>query len=146
MATGSRKYFQYTSDSGDLYAMNLDESTYETVALGFGQTVDTENADYVGVLSATGTRPLSPRYFNVVGTDADNNTVKRRIFVGDADAAAWDDPQSFEITLLTVSGNVATPTVFRVTSAIGERRVFIPAIDTGLTDGDRDSNLTAPPV
>lgn len=141
MATGSRRYFEYESDEGDTYGMELDESTYETAELGFGQQVDLEAPTYSGLLASSATRPLAPRYLNLVGTDADGRTVRRRVFVGDPDADAWTDPQSFSITLLTVSGGVATPTPFVVSSAIGEQRRYIPRTDTGLTDGDEEVQI-----
>jgi hypothetical protein len=33
--TGSRKWFNYVSDDGDTYAVELDESNAESVDLGF---------------------------------------------------------------------------------------------------------------
>lgn len=146
MATGSRRAFQYTSDNGDLYGVRLDESTYENLGLGFGQAVDPGDPDYRGLLRATGSQPLAMRYFNMAGTDADGRTVTRRIYVGDPDSAAWQDPETFQITMLTVVNNTATPTVFSVTSAIGERRSFLPAQDTGLIDGDTEDTQVAGPA
>lgn len=146
MATGSKRYFEYTADDGQTYGMNLDESTYENAALGFGQALAVGDPEYAGLLSATGTRPLAPRYFNMVGTNTEGETVRRRVFVGDNEAAAWVNPQTFSLTLLTVVGNTATPTVFLVSSAIGERRQFVPAQDTGQTDGDVDENIEAGPA
>lgn len=145
MPNGSRRPFEYTADDGQVYAMTLDESTYEIPALGFGQNIDPSQPEYAGLLAATATRPLSPRYFNLVGTDADGRQVKRRIFVGDNESAAWVNPQTFTIELLTVVGNTATPTTFTVSSAIGERRQFIAATDTGLIDGDVDQNVASGP-
>lgn len=145
MATGSRRYFSYTADDGSTYGMNIDESTYETAALGFG-VLDVTAPTYSGLLAVSSTRPLSPRYFNMVGTDADGRQVRRVVLVGSASSQAWQNPQTFTLNLLTVSGNAATATVFTVSSAIGERRVFIPAQDTGLIDGDVDDNQAAGPA
>lgn len=146
MATGSKRYFEYTADDGQTYGMNLDESTYETPNLGFGQALAVGDPEYAGLLSATGTRPLAPRYLNLVGTNASGETVRRRVFVGDNESQAWVNPQAFSITLLTVVGNTATPTPFVVSSAIGERRTFVPAQDTGQTDGDVDENIESGPA
>lgn len=145
MATGSRRYFQYTADDGQTYGMELDESTYETADLGFA-ALDVGAAEFAGLLSASATRPLAPRYFNMVGTDADGRQVRRRVLVGDNEAAAWINPQNFSINLLTVVGQTATSTVFTVSSAIGERRRLIPNQDTGLIDGDVDNNIAAGPA
>lgn len=144
MATGSRKWFEYTADDGQRYGMELDESTYTVAGLGFGAQVDVDAPEYAGILSSSATRPLSPRYFNMKGTDSDGRTVTRRVLVGDNESSAWVNPQGFTTTLLTVVNGTATPTVFRVSSAIGEQRQFIPNQDTGLIDGDIDNNLVAP--
>lgn len=146
MATGSKRYFEYTADDGQTYGMNLDESTYENPALAFGQALGTGDPEYAGLLSASGTRPLAPRYFNMVGTNSEGETVRRRVFVGSNDTGAWVNPQAFTINLLTVVGNTATSTPFVVSSAIGERRTFVPAQDTGQTDGDVDENIEAGPA
>lgn len=144
MATGSRRIFQYTADDGSLYALSLDESTYENAGLGFG-AITPNDPNYNGLAKASQSTPVAFRYFNMVGTDADGVQVKRRVFVGDPLAAAWTDPQSFQLTLLTVVGNTATPTVFTVSSAIGEKRQFVPNNDSGLLDGDTDSNVAVGP-
>lgn len=136
MANGSLRYFQYTADDGRLFGVQLDESTYENGALGFGQAITPNDGNYSGLLQASGTIPLQMRYFNVKGTDADGRTVSRRVYVGDPTAAAWLDPETFSINLLTVVDANAAQTPFAVSSAIGERRRFTPQTDTGLIDGD----------
>lgn len=145
MATGSKRYFQYRTDSGELAGVLLDESTYEVAGLGFGQALQTGDPNYIGLIRASARSPIGMRYLNMVGTDADGRQVTRRLFVGDPASAAWTDPGAFTINLITVVGGTATSTPFGVSSAIGERRAFIAPTDTGLIDGDVENTVAAGP-
>jgi hypothetical protein len=145
MSTGSRRYFQYTADDGNLYGYELDESTYETAALGFGPLTQS-SPDFRGLQAVGATRPISMRYLNMVGTDTDGREVKRVIYVGDNSSDAWTDPASFTINLATTVGGTTTMRPFAVSSAIGEKRRFIPSFDTGLIDSDVDENAASGPA
>lgn len=117
---GSRKWFNYTSDEGQAYAIERDESNGEATVSG--------NA----ILSTiTVTAPLipcrfRPRYVNTV-LQSDPTRRKRwdigvRTVFNDIGAGS------------TVVDDVGT---WSVTSKVGEKSVIPNLVDTGLTDGDQ---------
>jgi hypothetical protein len=129
---GSRRWFQYTSDKGFAYAVELDESTYETPALGF-TAIDQATVAAGRVLAANSRRPISMRYVNAQRTE-NGDVFRRKFFVGALEA----DPYTGEDLTLEVDGET-----WSVTSVIGERKVFPPLTDTANTDGDVDTNIVA---
>lgn len=131
MATGSRRWFQYNDDNDVGYAIQLDESTAETPALGFSVIDATVAAS--GRVIRRG-YPVNPRYIlcsRLVGGDVET----RKVIVGDIAADAWG------ATTVTIDGNPWT-----VTYRHGERQQYIPPTDTEKTDGDTDSNVAAGPA
>lgn len=131
---GSRRGFQYTSDSGLTCAVELDESTYENAALGFS-AIDTGaggplvNLRYIQVSAS---KPLTMRYVNCVGSNASGETVRKRFYVGSPTA---------DIFTGAVLSFDSDGTTWSVTSTRGEQRSQIPVNDTGQTDGDSESNF-----
>lgn len=125
-SNGSRRFFMYTADNGSEYAVDLDESIYETADLGFQQLPGQRD-----VLAATSTYPLKMRYINCSRVE-NNVTIRNRFFVGtNAAFIALQDTGS-----VTVDG-----TEWNISLPIGERRKLVPATDTGQQDGDNDSNI-----
>lgn len=126
--TGSRRYFMYTSDNGSEYAVELDESVYETVALGFEQLPGQRD-----VLLAGNSRPVAMRYINCVRVD--NNVTKRqKFFVGGAAA----------FVALQLAGTVTVEgDVWGISSVQGEQRKIVPLTDTEELDGDVDDNIAS---
>lgn len=125
MATGSRRYFRYTADNDDAYAVELDESTYETVALGFSGS-----AAGLPVIAASASRPLKMRYvnaFRVVG----EQTIRAKFYVGSLTA----------LNALIDAGVVTVETVaWSLSSPKGESRKIVPQTDSEQLDGDVDTN------
>jgi hypothetical protein len=118
---GSIKWFKYTSDSDDVYAIRMDESNGE--AMG--------NADFEATDSAIVNdlpRNIEPRYAiyrNVV------SGYQRKIIVCANDLTAATLPST--LTLKTDTGDLS----FTLTYYRGEAFKRIPtSLDTGLTDGD----------
>lgn len=124
---GSRRYFQYTSDAGVDYAVDLDESIYETAALGFGQI----QAAGTPVLMASSETPLGMRRINLVRVDG-TETLRKTVFVGtNAQLGAL-----LAAGTVTIDGNE-----WGISSTRGERVRRIPATDTEQLDGDVDDNI-----
>lgn len=128
-ANGSRRWFQYEDNRGLTYAVQLDESIYETADLGFANVqagVDGPQANG-RVIAATGNLPLRMRYVNVSRVTAAGVTERNRFFVGNPTAPI-------------MTGNSLTVTVdgvaWNLSSTRGERLQLVPATDTGKTDGD----------
>jgi hypothetical protein len=130
--TGSRRWFQYEADNGKKYAVELDESTYETNALGF-EAIDASATVGEGrVLQASAKRPLRMRYvmlYRKVGGDIK----RRKVYCGKKGVDVFTgQAQSVEI-----DGGVA----WSILSTIGERRKGVPQKDTAQLDGDEDNNF-----
>lgn len=124
--TGSRRYFMYTADNGSEYAVELDESIYETTALGFQQLPAQRD-----VIGQNSTRPLSMRKVNCVRVEG-TQTERATFFVGSA--AAY--------VALQTSGSVTVDgDEWNISSFRGEQRKIVPATDTESLDGDVDDNL-----
>lgn len=134
-ANGSRRWFQYTSDTALTFAVELDESIYETAALGFAP-IDTGASGPTAqgrVLSVSSTRPLTMRSISLSRSDANGDVFRRRVFVGNAS----EDVFTGATAAVTIDGEV-----WSILGARGEQRKLVPASDTGITDGDVDSNIT----
>ena len=120
---GSIKWFEYTDDEGQAWAIQMDESNGEAVG----------NTDYTAASTATMELPRNcksryARYVDATGRLA------RNIIVTAAGANATTVPAT--ITVLDALG--ASVTLFLKTF-VGERMTRIPfEADTGLTDGDAD--------
>lgn len=141
---GSKRWFGYLADDARVYAVELDESTYEQAALGFEFPIDRSSPNYVGPIAASQTRPFRMRYVNCVGVDANGRTVRRRIYVGSRLAPAFAQAETTTIVLGTTVDNTTTPTNFSITSVIGQENKIPADIDTGLIDGDIDNNFATP--
>lgn len=128
-ANGSRRWFGYEGDDGNDYAVELDESTYESSNLGFPAV-----ADGATPIRATGTIPLQMRRVNCSRV-LNDETLRATFYVGTR--AALDTIIS-TLNTITVGG-----TAWQVQSAVGEVRKLIPATDTAQLDGDVDNNLAA---
>lgn len=118
---GSLKWFEYTDDEGDTWAVEMDESNGEAVG----------NSDYTTSSTATMMLPRNckPRYARYV--DAAGK-IARNIIVTAAGANAGSVPATISI----VDALGATVELI-LKQFVGEQMTRIPAaIDTGLTDGD----------
>lgn len=125
---GSRRWFMYTADNGTEYAAELDESIYETAALGFAALPGQRD-----VILASSSRPVSMRRINLVRVDANGSTERATVFVGSAAAfAALQNTGT-----VTLDGDA-----WGISSVRGETRKLVPATDTEKLDGDVDDNIT----
>lgn len=116
---GSRKWFKYTTNSGQVFGVNMDESNGEAVSNPDFTTTDT------GVITFALPRNVSPRQATYRSFDGKESA---NVIICDKDASIANIPE--QITLS--SGTTANLTQF-----VGE--VFRPipiAVDTGLDDGD----------
>lgn len=118
----------YTSDNGTEYALELDESIYETAALGFAVLPGQRD-----IISATGRLPLRPRYVNCNRVNADGLTLRASFLVGSS--AAFVALQT--AGTVTVDGDA-----WNLSSVRGEQRAIVPATDTEQLDGDTDDNVS----
>lgn len=128
-ANGSRRFFEYEADNGLKYGVELDESVYETAALGFGQTI----AGGTPAIQAGQSRPFSLR--KVFGQRKDgNDTIRRSFFVGTRTAL----DALVQAGTVTVDGNE-----YSLTNSKGEQVRIIPSKDTAQLDGDEDVVVTS---
>lgn len=110
---GSRKYFSYTTDLGDEFALNADESNGEAVAL----------PDLAGTATAyTLPRNVKPRFATYRSAD------------GLLTRKAYCSPD-FTSAPATIIDGVTGSTLNLVATKAEERTNPIP-VDTGLIDGD----------
>lgn len=136
MSTGSRRWFEYTSDSGQLYGMQLDESTYENQVLGFGQFLSGDVRSNNRFLNTSGNKAIPAPRYALLARRAGDERFSRKVLVGDPQSAFWVSGQ-----VIVLDGETYT-----VTAKIGEQRRFPSPTDTGLNDGDIDDNFAAPPA
>lgn len=136
--TGSRRWFQYTDDNDLGYAVQLDESIYETAGLGMApiQSGPTGPLANGRVLTASGTIPLQMRQVNAFFVNGDNDTVRRRFFVGTVAAFG---------ALKAAGAVVVDGQTYSISFSKGEMAKGVPAVDTAITDGDTDNNFVAGP-
>lgn len=127
---GSRRWFGYVADNGDEFAVELDESTYESVNLAFG-AVSAEAKDRIILASAT--RPVQMRRVNAYRI-ADDQTIRAKFYVGTQTG----------LTALYTSGVLTVGGVaWSISSTQAEVRKAVPPTDTEQLDGDIDNNLAA---
>lgn len=131
MATGSRRWFQYDDDNDIGYAIQMDESTAETAALGF-KVIDPSVASSGRVIRRG--YPINPRYI-LISRQAGTEIETRKVYVGSIAADAWG------ATTVTIDGNPWT-----ITYRHGERQQYIPPVDTAKKDGDTESNIAGGPA
>lgn len=136
---GSKRYFQYESDSGLTHAVELDESVYETGALGFAPIDTGSNGPLINerFLQVSASRPLTMRYVNARAVRANGDVVNRRFYVGNPNEGFF-------------TGAVITATIdglqYSRLSSVGQVTRGIPLQDTAQDDGDVDDNfVTAGP-
>ena len=120
---GSIKWFKYTTDSGDVFGIRMDESNGEVM----GNT-DIESPTDDSVVYAL-PRNVNPR--SALFRSADG-LVSRRIVVCDKDADITTVTSSF--TVPAQDGNPAV--VMQLKSFRGEEVARITSVDSGLSDGD----------
>lgn len=120
---GSIKWFKYTTDSGDDFAIKMDESNGELVG-----NPDFGPADQDSIIYALprNVRPRAALY------RSNDGTVSRRIVVCSATATVATIPTSFVVP--AQDGNPAQ--VLQLQRFKGEEIGRISSVDTGLTDGD----------
>lgn len=114
---GSKRWFRYTSDAGDNYAIQLDESNTES-ANGSSSTAVPPNFAVP--------RNIKPRHG--IFRSADGNTVRKAVYLTPEDFTAATAVDSF-----TAGGSNVTVTL---SLKKGEVVAIPKAIDTGLNDGD----------
>ena len=135
---GSRRHFQYLSDSGLTFAVEIDEGAGESASLDFDPIDTGANGPIINgrYLQASASRPLQMRYVNCTGVDANGDQVKRKFWVGKPTAGIFTGA----VLSFPLDG-----VVWSVTSSRGETRSSIPLTDTNMTDGDVDDNFAAAP-
>jgi hypothetical protein len=132
---GSLIYRDYTSDSGVIYAVKLDESNSEAT---IGGTVLVPARAAAGAVQKPA--GLKLRYANAYNQD--NPSQKRRFYLGTAAVATAAAAAGATISAEDYPGADAAAGVAQtwvITSLRGEKAVKVPAVaapDTGLDDGD----------
>lgn len=122
---GSLKNFLYTTDFGDEFVINMDESNGEQVS-------NTDYAPLDGIRYYFLPRNIKPRHAVYRSFDG---RVTRKIPLTDNTQTAVTLPATFSVTLSDGNGTVAV----QLATVNGERYIRIPSpTDTGLTDGDID--------
>lgn len=118
---GSRKTFEYTTDAGDVFAIEMDESNGEAVG----------NDDYTDTSTAVYYVPRNIKK-RAATYRSDDGTISRRITVSSNTANSGTLPATID----GQDGLGGTVTL-SLTNFTGESTKLIPkAVDTGLTDGD----------
>lgn len=122
---GSMKNFLYTTDFGDEFVINMDESNGEQVG-------NTDYSPLDGVRYYFLPRNIKPR---AAIYRSFNGLVTRKITLTNPTQTVATLPQTFNVTLADGNGTVAV----QLASVDGEKYKRIPSpTDTGLLDGDID--------
>lgn len=124
--TGSKRWFNYTSDAGVSYAINNDESKGEATAAPGGVLLGPLVTGAVTV-----PRGIRPRYVNAFSTV--NPLRRARLKVG---TLAVFNAITSGTVITEAAGDGSTADTWRVTSKRGEQAVLPFTGDTGLLDGD----------
>lgn len=124
---GSLRWFGYEDDAGNNFAVQLDESTYESANLGFGAV-----AAGAIPISITCKIPIEARKVNVSRV-VNDQTIRACFYVGTPAALATIINSLPQITVDGVAWNVQ--------STVGEVHRIIPPTDTEQLDGDVDNNF-----
>lgn len=140
---GSRRWFAYPADNGQVYAVNLDESNSEATINNGGAV---SNPLFVN-LAATATLPVNQlpkgtkmRYIN---TFLQSNPAVKRVFkCGSLAAFAFAaGPSTISASYSSDGSSSGTAVTWVVSSRVGEKgRIANFATDTGQTDGDAAGN------
>ena len=138
-SNGSRRWFGYTGNDGNQYAVELDENVYETVALGFAplQAGPSGPVAQGRILSASSSRPLTMRSVRGQFTKANGDVTYKTFYCGTQVAL-----DALVIAGVLVLGGTQN---WSLTSSRGEEKIIVPALDTAQTDGDIDDNFVAGP-
>jgi hypothetical protein len=120
---GSLKWFKYTTDSGDVFGIYMDESNGELVGNADMAALDDDTVVYALP------RNVKPRTALYRSSDG---LVSRRIVVTDSAADITTITSSFVVP--AQDGNPAA--TMQLQSFRGEEIRRISSVDTGLTDGD----------
>lgn len=126
---GSRRWFEYIDDFGIPYMVELDETLGENANMGFNPISAAARAGR-RILRVSSDRSLKARYLLAYYVDTDGRPVYRKFYVGRQDAPVWGASETVDIGGQT----------YNITTKAGEVRYFVPPEDTGLIDGDVDSN------
>lgn len=124
---GSRRWFGYTSNSGTNYAVELDESTYESANLGFPAV----SAGAIPI-RATGRVPVAMRRVNC-SRILNDETLRASFYVG--------TPTAMNTIITSLNTITVDGTAWNVQSAVGEVTKLIPSTDTAQLDGDIDNTF-----
>lgn len=139
---GSRRPFVYTSDSGEQFLVQLDETIYEEQQLGFKSTLQGGSASGVIIRG----NPIKMRYINCY-RQQEGVTVRARFFVGDPTEDIYKNGGALVFGQEATANAPEKGIPWLVSSSIGEKRKFIGLIDTGKTEGDVDQiGATLPPA
>lgn len=120
---GSIKYFEYTLDNGDIFALAADESNVEAVMGSAGDYDAESTVEYHLPANVT------PRY-GVYSNPAKTRNIRIPVLT----AAAYNTLQADTPTITDPIAGTGTLTLTRKTPEV--IRLLPIAEDTGLTDGD----------
>lgn len=139
---GSLIWCQYEDDTTRVWNVRIDETLANIAAFAWDQGASTTAEAAGRQIKASGKRqPVVMRYVIVTGKDADDRTVKRKLFVGTNGATVWINPTSVDFTN-TLPDYSTNPSGFltdcRVTALIGEKRYLTTPNDTGIIDATPD--------
>ena len=130
MGNGSKRWFNYADDNNRNFAVQLDESIYETAALGFGPV----QLDAIP-MAVKSSIPLEMRYITCSRVD-NNVTLRASFYVGTLGTMG----------ALAAAGTVTVDGVaWNISKMFGEVCVIVPPTDTAQLDGDVDQNIVAGP-
>ncbi len=125
---GSVRKFLYTSDDGNQYAIQRDESNTETLNSSSNQEDGVPPA-------GTSALPIGYETRYALLYQVSNPQVKRKVTILSQEVFSQLDA-STDYSLQVIG---ASPSNFRISALIGERRTRLANADSGQTDGDSES-------